>query len=181
MIVGGGTAGCVVAARLSEDPAARVLLLEAGGDDSHPDVQNPVKWPRLLKGELDWGYKTQPLRHCGDRTDCVPRARMLGGCHSHNASAWVRGHRNDFDHWASLGCTGWAWEEIQPVFRRIEDWQGPACELRGTGGPMYVAPPVNPNPISGLRVADASIMPSITTGNTNAPTVMIAERAADLI
>jgi choline dehydrogenase len=73
---------------------------------------------------------------------------MLGGCHSHNASAWVRGHRRDFDHWAYAGCAGWSWADVLPLFKKIEDWHGPASDLRGTGGPIYVAPPVDPNPLA---------------------------------
>jgi choline dehydrogenase len=78
---------------------------------------------------------------------------MLGGCHSHNANAWVRGPHTDYDHWASLGCTGWDWASVLPVYRRIEDWQGPAHPLRGTGGPQYVAPPIDPHPVAEAFVA----------------------------
>jgi choline dehydrogenase len=100
IVIGAGSAGCVVAARLSERPEVQVLLLEAGGTDRHEEVQNPVKWPTLLCGRLDWGYQTVPQRHAAGRDIPYPRAKMLGGCHSHNASAWVHGHPADFDHWA---------------------------------------------------------------------------------
>jgi choline dehydrogenase len=148
IVVGAGSAGCVIAARLSEDPACRVLLLEGGGADDHPDVRAPSRWPTLFYGDLDWGWKSQPLRSCFNRVDHVPRGKMLGGCHSHNASAWVRGHPGDFDSWAYSGCPGWGWADVLPVFKKIEDWQGPSSDLRGTGGPMYVTPPVDPNPLS---------------------------------
>ncbi|MDQ3350103.1 MAG: GMC family oxidoreductase N-terminal domain-containing protein [Acidobacteriota bacterium] len=141
VVVGAGSAGCVVASRLSEDPEVRVLLIEAGGTDDHADVADPTRWPALLQGPLDWGYRTAPMRHANNRVDHCPRARMLGGCHSHNASAWVRGHPADYDHWAYQGNTGWDWQSVLPVFKRIEDWQGPASDLRGVGGPMHVAPP----------------------------------------
>lgn len=153
IVVGAGSAGCVIAARLSENAEIEVLLLEAGGSDDHPDVRNPVKWPKLFYGERDWGYKTGPLRHCHHRIDHVPRGKMLGGCHSHNASAWVRGHRTDFDRWTDQGCHGWGWDEALRLYQKIEDWHGPAADLRGVGGPVYVAPPVDPNPIAAAFVA----------------------------
>lgn len=156
IVVGAGSAGCVVAARLSAHPEINVLLLEAGGSDDHRDVHNPTKWPKLLQGDLDWGYRTTPLRHCHHRVDHVPRGKMLGGCHSHNASAWVRGHRTDFDRWAEQGCPGWSWEEVLPLYRQIEDWHGPVSALRGVGGPLHVAPPVDPNPIAAAFVASGA-------------------------
>ena len=152
IVVGAGSAGCVVAARLSENPAIKVLLLEAGGSDQRPDVMDPVKWPTLFRGEVDWGWTTVPMKHCNDRVDHVPRGKMLGGCHSHNASAWVRGHRNDFDNWAYQGCAGWGWKEVSRLYRRIEAWHGPASDVRGKDGPVYIALPVDPNPLAAAFV-----------------------------
>jgi choline dehydrogenase len=148
IVVGAGSAGCAIAARLTEDPSCSVLLLEAGGSDDHPEVQDPSKWPTLFNGALDWRWTSAPLRSCFDRIDHVPRGKMLGGCHSHNASAWVRGHRTDFDSWAYAGCAGWSWADVLPLFKKIEDWHGPASDWRGTGGPIYVAPPAHPNPLA---------------------------------
>lgn len=148
IVVGAGSAGCVTAARLSENPNCNVLLLEGGGPDDHPDVKDPTKWPTLFYGAMDWGWKTAPLRSCFNRIDHVPRGKMLGGCHSHNANAWVRGHRTDFDSWAYSGCAGWSWADVLPLFKKIEDWHGPTSDLRATGGPIYVSPPVDPNPLA---------------------------------
>ena len=169
IVVGAGSAGCVVAARLSENPAARVLLLEGGGSNDHPDVHDPLKWPTLFSGPLAWGYTTAPMRHCLGRIDHVPRARMLGGCHSHNASVWVRGHRADYDHWASLGNAGWSWADVLPVFQKIENWQGPADSLRGTSGPMYVAPPDSPNAVAAAFVQAGPAIGLPTVADNNGP------------
>jgi len=153
IVVGAGSAGCVVASRLSENPNCQVLLLEAGGGDQSPAVRDPRMWTSLLSGDLDWGYSSTPLKSCNNRVDHVPRAKMLGGCHSHNANAWVRGHHSDYDHWAYEGCAGWSWNDVLPIFKEIESWQGPACDLRGTSGPIHVEPPVDPNPIAAAMVA----------------------------
>ena len=148
IVIGAGSAGCVVAARLSENPDIQVLLLEAGGPDTHEAVENPVKWPTLLGGDLDWGYQTVPQCHAANRVIPCPRGKMLGGCHSHNASAWVRGHRTDFDHWAYQGNPGGDFKSILPIYQKIEDYAGGANAYRGAGGPLYMELPKDPNPLA---------------------------------
>jgi choline dehydrogenase len=149
IVIGAGSAGSVLANRLSKDPAHRVLVLEAGGPGTHPDVFVPHRWPQLMSvTEADWGYNTVPQKHAAGRSVHCPRGKMLGGCGSHNASAWVRGHRFDFDSWAYQGNPGWDYETVRHIFKELEDFAGGEDAYRGVGGPLRMGQPAAPNPLS---------------------------------
>lgn len=140
IVVGAGSAGCVVAARLSEDPSVRVVLLEAGARDSNPWIHLPVGYAKTMyHPTLSWGYLTQPEPNLDHRRLIWPRGRVLGGSSSLNGLIYIRGQREDYDHWRQLGCTGWSYEDVLPLFKRSEDNERPATELRGQGGPLAVS------------------------------------------
>ena len=148
IIIGAGSAGSVLAERLSADPACSVLVLEAGGHGTHADIFVPHRWPHLWTPELDWGYSTIPQAHAGGRVVHCPRGKLLGGCGNHNASAWVRGHRLDFDSWAYQGNAGWDYESVRPLFKALEDFAGGEDAYRGVGGPLHMGQPADPNPLA---------------------------------
>ena len=148
IIVGAGSAGCVLAHRLSADPDARVLLLEGGPDDKPKEVKIPAAFPKLFKTERDWDYATEPEPQLGGRELYWPRGRMLGGSSSMNAQIYMRGHRLDYDRWAALGNAGWSWDDVLPYFKRAEhNGRGPSRH-HGAGGPLVVADLRDPNPLS---------------------------------
>lgn len=139
VIVGAGSAGCVLANRLSENPAARVLLLEAGGSDNHPLLAMPLGFLAASRSPaLDWGYATEPEPHMNGRSLPLPRGKVLGGCSSINGMIYMRGHPSDYDEWRDLGCSGWGYADVLPYFRKMESsWRG-ASDLHGADGPVTV-------------------------------------------
>ncbi len=139
VIVGAGSAGCVLANRLSEDRATRVLVLEAGGPDRDPWIHIPLGWVKILmERRHDWGYSYGPEPHVdGRRIECV-RGKVLGGCSSTNAMAYVRGHPGDFARWARAGLADWSYEKVLPYFKRSESWEKGADPYRGGEGPLSV-------------------------------------------
>lgn len=140
VIVGGGSAGCVMAARLSENPSARVLLLEAGGRDRHPYIHMPVGFSKMTSGPFTWGLKTAPQRHAHDREIPYAQARVIGGGSSINAEVYTRGHPSDFDRWANEeGAAGWSFKEVQPYFLRSEGNTILSGALHGSDGPLGVS------------------------------------------
>nr|AIS85770.1 choline dehydrogenase [Verrucosispora sp. MS100047] len=152
VVVGAGSAGCAVAARLSEDPTVTVALLEAGGPDDHPDIRVPLGALELIGSELDWDFGTLPQPHLGGREVRWPRGRVLGGSSATNFQMWVPGHAEDFTSWPP----SWSWEQVRPWFRRAEHWAGPAEDrgALGTGGPLWISPQRDPD-VSSLRFLQA--------------------------
>ncbi len=140
VIIGAGSAGCVLANRLSEDPTARVLLIEAGGRDWNPYIHVPAGFMKLLDHPtLTWGYHAEPDPGTAGRAILYPRGRVLGGSSSINGLIYVRGQPEDFDHWAQLGNRGWGWDDVLPYFKKAENWEGEANEWRGKGGPLFTS------------------------------------------
>jgi choline dehydrogenase len=150
IVVGAGSAGCVVAARLSEDENVRVLLLEAGGQDSLEFIHIPPAWPTLLGTEVDWDYSTTPQDGTAGLVQKWPRGKVLGGSSSINAMVYLRGHRHDFDAWEQAGAEGWGYHGVLPYFRRMEHVEGKESAYRGRGGPMRPHIATDPNPLSAV-------------------------------
>jgi choline dehydrogenase len=141
VIVGAGSAGAVLAARLTEDPAVRVLLLEAGGGADHWLIRMPLGFLKALRQpRYTWPYWTEPEPQLNDRKLILPRGRLLGGSSSINGMVFMRGHSADFDRWAQMGCQGWSYADVLPYFRKMErSWRG-ASDLHGGDGPLTVSP-----------------------------------------
>jgi choline dehydrogenase len=139
IIIGAGSAGCVLAARLTEDPDVTVALVEAGDHDNAPEVDVPLLFPQLFKTQADWDFTSEPEPALGQRRIYLPRGKMLGGSSSMNAMVYIRGNPNDFDDWAKEGATGWSHQELLPYFIKSEANESKRGDLHGTNGPLHVS------------------------------------------
>ncbi|MGE0626807.1 MAG: GMC family oxidoreductase [Hyphomicrobiaceae bacterium] len=154
IIVGAGSAGCVLASRLSEDLDTSVLLLEAGGPDTNPFIHIPLAMrPMSRRRQTNWNYQTEPEPHCHGRRIPFPRGKVLGGTSSINAMIYARGHPLDYDQWRQMGLDGWGYEDVLPLFKRSEaSWRG-ASERHGSDGPLQTSPPAIRSPLYDLLAA----------------------------
>ena len=155
IVVGAGSAGCVLANRLSEDPSTRVLLLEAGGRDRSLNIKIPAAFANQFHTKLDWDFYTEPEPHVDNRELYIPRGKSLGGSSSMNAMLYVRGRPLDYDLWEAQGAPGWGWNDVLPYFLRSEDNARGASEFHGAGGPLRVSEQRSPRPMN-RRLLEAS-------------------------
>lgn len=159
VVCGGGSAGCAVAARLSEDPEVSVLLIEGGHGDTPDMVSTPLRTIEIWHSDYDWGYSTVPQKHCHGRQIYWPRGKVIGGSSAMNGMIYVRGHATDYDAWALLGNHGWDWQNVLPYFKKSEDFDRGADAYHGVGGPLRVTTDYRAHP-----VMDALIEAAVQAG-----------------
>jgi choline dehydrogenase len=163
VIVGAGSAGCVLAARLGEDRDVRVAVIEAGPPDSEPVIHMPLAFRQLWDSRFDWGLWSEPEPGLGERRDYLPRGRVLGGSSSLNTMIYIRGNRADYDEWAAMGLAGWGYQDVLPYFRRAEDNERGESYYHGVGGPLTVSEGRSMHPLVGACIdaaVDAGLAPT---------------------
>lgn len=162
IVIGAGTAGCIVAARLAVDPSVTVALLEVGGMDSNPAIYAQGLEPMFSlwnpQGAEDWGYATEPQPELAGRAVNIARGRVLGGCSAVNAMIYIRGHARDFDRWAAAGNNGWSYQAVLPLFKKSETYHGPASPYHGDNGPLSVIDMQTPSAASHAFVEAAAAL-----------------------
>jgi len=174
IIVGTGAGGSPVAYRLSEDPAVRVLVLEAGGAELSQDVTDPSRWYRLLRSDVDWDYTSVPQPGLGGRVTHEPRGKIIGGSSSLYLMMHIRGHPSDYDNWAYNGCPGWTYQDCLPYFQKLEDQEDDTSPWAGHGGPLHLANAGrhDPNPTSRAFIDACLELGYPPTDDFNGPTMM---------
>jgi choline dehydrogenase-like flavoprotein len=170
VIVGAGSAGCVLAARLGEDRDVRVAVIEAGPPDSEPVIHMPLAFRQLWESRFDWGLWSEPEPELGYRRDLLPRGRVLGGSSSLNTMIYIRGNRADYDGWAAMGFAGWGYEDVLPYFRRAEDNERGESYWHGVGGPLTVSDCRSMHPLVGACIEAAVDTGIAPTDDHNGPT-----------
>jgi choline dehydrogenase-like flavoprotein len=156
VIVGAGSAGCVIAARLTEDADVTVALLEAGGSDRQAEIQTPIAFPAVFKSSIDWDLLGEPEPGLDNRRLYLPRGRVIGGCGSINAMIYARGNRADYDGWAAGGADGWAYQDVLPYFRRSEDNERGEDTYHGVGGPLSISDSRSMHPLVDTMIEAAA-------------------------
>jgi len=155
IVVGGGSAGCVIANRLTEDPNTSVLLLEAGQPDNQREIYIPAAYSQVFKSDLDWAYETEPQACLYNRQLYWPRGKVLGGSSAINAMIYIRGHRMDYDKWRDLGAQGWGWDDVLPYFNKAEHQEREHTDGYGTNGYLNVADQISPNELTNTFIRAA--------------------------
>jgi choline dehydrogenase len=168
VIVGAGSAGCVLANRLTEDPSVSVIVLEAGGADRSPNIKIPAAFAEQFHTKLDWDYSTEPEPHVDDRRLYLPRGKSLGGSSSMNAMLYVRGRPLDYDLWEQQGADGWSWKDLHPYFLKAENDERGASEHHGVGGPVNIQNQRSPRRVNGdfIKAAEACGIPRVADYNS---------------
>ena len=170
IITGAGSAGCVLANRLTENPDVSVLLLEAGGPDDRPDIRIPFRWTTLLGTDVDWLYKTEPQVHLNNRVIPWNRGKVLGGSSSINNMIYIRGHQGDYDRWAELGNEGWSFADVLPYFKKSEHQERGESDYHGVGGPLNVADSQYISPLADTFVKAGAELGLPVNDDFNGPT-----------
>ena len=169
VIIGGGSAGCTLAGRLSEDENVHICLLEAGPPDDNFLIHVPVGVAAVMPrgGKINWAFETVPQKGMNGRRGYQPRGKTLGGSSSINAMIYIRGNKSDYDNWEALGAKGWGWDDVLPYFKKSENCEAGGSELRGSGGPLNVAKLRSPNRVAEyyLKAANQLQLPKTSDFN----------------